>query len=157
MAVSESARQVREDAFEFFVAEAARIRLVDRRGVARVIVRSGAVVTGELSPHDVGDCLEMVDSSGHGLLVPVAAVSSIRGSRAALRDEAGPTRPRSLASRLRECWSAGGRLRVLLHTGEWTEGVITLVAADHVELVIADETCVVPYSAVEVWDVGRGV
>jgi hypothetical protein len=157
VAVSESARQVREDAFEFFVTEAARIRLVDRRGVVRLHVRSGAVVTGELSAHDDGECLELVDSSGRTVLVPVAAVSSIRGSRTALRDESRSSRPRSLASRLREHWSSGTRLRVLLHSGEWIAGVVTLVAADHVELVIASESCVVPFAAAEAWDLGPAV
>lgn len=149
--------EVREDAFELFMAEAARMRLTERAGDARVALRSGAVLTGELSAPGadaVGRHLHLVDSAGRSVLVSVDAVTAIIGASAALREESTGHLARSLASRLRECWAAGSRLRVLLCDGRWIEGGIVLVASDHLELIVGGDRWVVPFAASEAWDLG---
>ncbi|MDI1290493.1 MAG: hypothetical protein PSX37_11165 [bacterium] len=156
--MTDFSEQVRDDAFELFAAEAARVRLEDRTGDVRVVLRSGHILIGELSTSDVvSDHLELLDTRGRQLLVSTNAISVMHGSSAALRDEASGGASRSLASRLRETWSAGGRLRVLLASGEWLGGAIVLVASDHVELAIGGYPCVIPFAAGQAWDVGRAL
>ncbi len=156
--VTDFPEQVRDDAFELFTAEAARVRLEDRTGDVRVVLRSGHILIGELSTSElVSGHLELLDTRGRHLLVPTAAVSVMHGSSTALRDEAPSGASRSLASRLRETWSAGARLRVLLASGEWLGGVIVLVASDHVELATGGDHCVIPFAAGQAWDVGRAL
>lgn len=148
---------VRADAFELFMAEAARVRMTERTGPARVELRSGAVIVGALVPPDA-DAVErhllVVDRAGRRLLVFVDAVTALVGASAALRDESSARPVRTLASRLRECWTSGSRLRVMMRDGRWIDGAIALVAADHVELIVSGERWVVPFRAAEAWDLG---
>ncbi len=158
MMQSEPTTPLRAEAFEVFMAEAARVRLHERSGPARVHLRSGAVIAGELaSPADgaVEGHVLLVDDQGRHLLIPVASLSALVGASTALRDESRRGRPRSLSSCLRDCWAAGERLRVLLEDGRWIDGVIALVAADHVELTVGGERWVIPFAAGQAWDVGR--
>jgi len=148
---------VRDEAFELFAAEAARTRLADRAGNVRIVLRSGRVLVGELgTAEQVAGHLRLVDGRGRQLLVAVDAISTIRGSSTALRDEETAERSRSLASMLRETWALGERLQVLLHTGEWIGGAIRLVASDHLELVVGADDCVIPFAASEAWGLGPG-
>ena len=158
MMQSEPTTPLRAEAFEVFMAEAARVRLHERCGPARVHMRSGTVIAGELaSPADgaVEGHVLLVDDEGRHMLLPVASVSAVVGASVALRDESTRRRARSFASCLRDCWAAGERLRVLLEDGRWIDGVIALVASDHVELSVGDERWVIPFVAGQAWDVGR--
>lgn len=148
--------QVRADAYELFMAEAARMRLVERSGPARVILRSGVALSGQLVPPDgpnaVHGLIDLLARDGRRLRVPAEAVVALVGASAALRDEGSSGPPRSIASLLREIWATRGRARTLLRDAGWIEGAIVLVGADHVELESAGERWVVPFAAVDVWD-----
>ena len=137
---------LREEAYEVFVAEAARCRLVDRVGAARVTLRCGVTLEGVLAP----DCADALD--GHlalrradaGVLhVAVSAVLQVTGSSPALRVEEGRL-PRSLASWLRECWSAGAVIRLIDGSGRQVAGRLAYVGADHVEVADGAGRTVVP-------------
>ena len=144
---------LRDEAHEVFVAEAARCRIVDRVGRARVSLRCGITLEGELAP-DSDDALEdhlvMTDEAGVSLLVPVAAIATMTGSRPALRSE-GRGRTRSLASWLRELWSTDEPVHLVDGSGRWAAGRLTYVGADHVELVSGESARVVPLASVEAW------
>jgi hypothetical protein len=147
---------LRADAYEVFVAEAARCRLVDRVGDARVTLGCGVVIQGELAP-DAGEAVDehlvLHGAGGVVRLVPVSAVVSVRGSRAGLRAE-GDRVPRSLTSWLREAWSAEEPLRLLDGSGRWTVGRLCFVGADHIELDDGEDPTVVPLTTVEAWQRG---
>lgn len=142
---------LRDDAYEVFVAEASRCRMVDRVGRARLLLRCGATLEGDLVPLDEGavdDHLLLRTHEGD-LLVPAAAIVSMTGSRPALRDEGAGCRTR--ASWLREAWSAGELVRVLGCTGRWVAGRVELVGADHVELDLDGALTVVSLASVDAW------
>jgi hypothetical protein len=80
-------------------------------------------------------------------------VTELTGSSAGLRREGG--RQQTLASVLRECWSAQTSVRVLRHDARWTVGRVVFVGSDHVELRLANEALAIPFSAVEAWDLGE--
>lgn len=144
--------ELRDDAYEVFVAEAARCRLVDRMGPTRMLLRCGEVVDGTLAPDPgeaVDDHLALRGPGGRLMLVPSAAIVSATGSRSALRTEGGVSR--TVRSWLREAWMAGDPLRVLDCRGRWTGGRLTLVGSDHVELEHDGLVTVVALSAVEAW------
>ncbi len=83
---------LRDEAYEVFVAEAARCRLVDRVGAARVTLRCGVTLEGVLAP-DCDDALDghlVLRRADAGVLhVPVSAVLQVTGSGPALRAEDG--------------------------------------------------------------------
>lgn len=146
------------DAIELFVVEATRVRLSERSGAIRLSLRSGVVVAGELiaTTEDRVEGHLLVDGTeGRRLLVATAAVAWIVGASTVLREEGSGPAVQTLASRLRECWGSGARLRALLPDGRWLDASIALVAADHVELMSADQNWVVPFASVDVWDLGR--
>lgn len=147
---------LRDEAYEVFVAEAARCRLVDRAGPARVALRCGVTLEGELvaaADDAVAEHLVLVAGDGGRRLIPVGAIVSMTGSRPGLRPEA-DQRARSLASSLREAWSSDELIRALDSAGRWTVGRMAFVGADHVELRHGDIRTVVPMAAVEAWQVG---
>ena len=147
---------LREEAYEVFVAEAARCRLVDRAGSARVVLRCGVTLAGELAPDHsdaVDEHLVLLGADGASRLIPVAAIVSLMGSHPGLRSEA-HQRPRSLASWLREIWASDEPIRCLDGAGGWTAGRLGYVGADHVELVHDDTRAVLPLTAVEAWQRG---
>lgn len=143
---------LRDDAYEVFVAEASRCRLVDRVGHARLLLRCGATIEGDLVPSgeaSVNDHVLLRSGEGE-LLVPTAVIVAMAGSRPALRSEA-DREARTLASWLREVWSDDAGVRLLDCTGRWITGRVDLVGADHIELAHDAVLTVVPYSAVEAW------
>ena len=145
--------ELRDEAHEVFVAEAARCRMADRVGRARVSLRCGVTLDGELAPDSddaIEDHLVMTDEAGVSLLVPVAAIAAMTGSRPALRPE-GQGRTRSLASWLRELWSTDEPIRLVDGSGRWVVGRLRYVGADHVEVVSGESARVVPLVSVEAW------
>jgi hypothetical protein len=147
---------LREEAYEIFVAEAARCRLVDRVGRTRVALRCGVSLEGELAPEydDAIDAhLMLLGVDGGSRLIPVDAIVSLTGSRPGLRPEADRI-PRSLASWLREAWAADEPIRLLDGSGRWVAGHLDYVGADHVELMHEDGCFVVPVRSVEAWQLG---
>lgn len=147
---------LRDEAYEVFVAEAARCRLADRAGPARVTLRCGVVLGGELEPQTddaVDEHLVLVGADGGTRLVRAAAVVSLTGSRPSLRPE-GDRVPRSLTSWLRETWSTDEVIRLLDGSGRWAVGRLGFVGADHVELAHGENRTLVPLTAVEAWQRG---
>jgi len=147
---------LRDEAYEVFVAEAARSRLVDRAGPARVSLRSGVVLDGELLPDSVDAVdghLALVGADGRTRLVRVSAVVSLTGSRPSLRPE-GDRAPRSFTSWLREIWSADEAIRVLDGSGSWAVGRLGFVGADHVELAHGESRTIIPLTSIEAWQRG---
>ena len=95
---------LRAEAYEVFVAEAARCRLVDRVGAARVALRCGVVLEGELVPDSDDAVDEHLVLRGAGdvtRLVPVSAVVSRPGfpARPAARGERRASIPHVVAAR----------------------------------------------------------
>lgn len=145
--------EVLDEAYEVYVAEAARTRVVDRDGAAHVRLRSGAAVDGVLVHDDpIAGHLSLRLPTGERAVVPVTGLVAMRGTRRRLRPESTGEDSRSLASWLRDCWSSGARLRVrTADAGTWS-GILTDVGADHVGLRdAAGEDWVLPVSSVEAW------
>ena len=145
---------LRAEAFEVFVAEAARSRLVDRTGDISVRVRSGSALRGRAFEAGfvarVDGHLVLITADRRAMLVPVGAVVTLTGASGSLRDEGAPAR--SLASVLRDCWHAGDVVRVLCADGRWLSGRLTVVAADHADLAGADGATTVAYAGAEAWE-----
>ncbi len=121
--------ELREDAFDIFVVESARGRLVDRHGPVQVLLRSGSTVAGVTVPGDdsrLEGHLVLRTDRGREALLPVAAIVTMLGSRPGLRsgDEPGPARTPTpgITRRLRQAWRAGERVRVLTCQGRWIGG-----------------------------------
>jgi hypothetical protein len=147
---------LRAEAYEVFVAEAARCRLVDRVGSARVSLGCGVVLEGELAPDSrdaVADHLVLRGAGDVIRLVPVSSVVSIRGSLPGLRTD-GDRATRSLTSWLREAWSTDQPMRLVDVAGTRVVGRLGFVGADHVELVDGEVRTVVPLASVEAWERG---
>lgn len=148
-----------DEAYEVFLAEAARLRLVDRRGAVRIQLRSGIHIEGDLSDMlRVRAHLGVTTTSGSVVLVATRAVAVLEGSSRGLRSEcaADPESDVTLTSWLREAWRAGALLRVMCGDGLVRVGTLRWVGADHAEFVGADgdHAWVVPYDSVEAWAVG---
>jgi len=152
--------ELREDAYEVFVAEAARGRIVDRVGAARVVLRSGVSIEGRLvtDPDSRIEDHVVLQRSGRELLVPLGAVVTIIGSRPGLRPDLAPDRPAALTPRitmrLREGWQSGDRVRVLTLVGQWIGGVIVHVGADHVDIDDDGTVVTVLLRAADAWELG---
>ncbi len=148
---------VRAEAFEVFVAEAARARLADRVGSVRVSVRCGHVVIGDLDATPEGEVaghLQLVDVTGRRLLIPAASVLVMTGSRPGLRAEEPSRAARSITARLREAWILDESVRALLVDGRSVGSRLLHVGADHVELDEGATGMVVALGAVDVWVIG---
>lgn len=145
--------QVREEAYEVFVAESARGRMVDRVGEVTLLLRCGQAIEGELRPQD-DDCvaghLVVAEDSGRLLLVPDTAVVTMAGSRPGLRPE-GQDRERTLGSWLREARQGDDRVAALLCDGRWINGRVAHVGADHVDLVSGGCSTTIAVITVEAW------
>ena len=150
--------QAREEAYEVFVAESARMRLVDRVGPVDLWLTCGAIVHGTLEDgFPIAEHLALRGHVGDEIVVPCSAVVMLRGSVAALRPEDAPKmRERTVASWLRALWAEGAVLRILLSDGQHRSGALGRVAADHVELIGTDESepFVIPFSSVQMWRTG---
>lgn len=142
---------LRGDAYEVFVAEAARCRLVDRVGRARISLRCGATLEGDLVPQGEGAVVDhlVLRADDGDLLVPAMAIVSMTGSRPALRIEG--VRSRTLGSWLREAWAADERVRLLGPSGRWVAGLVDLVGAEHVELDLDGVLTVMSCASVDAW------
>ena len=144
--------QVRDEAYEVYVAESARGRMVDRVGEVTLLLRCGQVIKGELRADDdsVAGHLVVAEPSGRLMLVPDTAVVSMTGSRPGLRPE-GRDRERTLGSWLREAWQADDVVAALRCDGAWINGRVSHVGADHVDLVRDGCSTTIAVTAVEAW------
>ncbi len=145
-----------DEAYEVFLAEAGRLRLVDRRGPVRILLRCGVAFDGELTDDvRVLAHVPVTTPSGGIALVPTRAIAVLEGSSRGLRDESAAEAGGdvTLGSWLREAWREGGLVRVTCGDGRVRAGVLRWVGADHVELHGADpaHTWVVPFDSVEAW------
>lgn len=146
---SELDAEVRSDAFEVFMAEAARMRIQDRIGRARIVLRCGVWLDGDIAGDDVivGHlCLR--ERSGRRLVVPVSSITTATGSRPGRREDGAE---RTVSSWLREAWAAGDRLQLLTRDGRWIAGRLAHVGADHVDLVGEPDAVTVPFTAVDAY------
>ncbi len=154
-----------EEAHEVFLAEAARTRLLDRRGTARIALRGGGEVRGVIveEPHVLGH-VALRDPDGTTSLVALDAIGFLTGSEVRLRPETGASATASavgdagctLASWLREEWQRGSVLHVLDRSGSRWAGRATFVGADHAELDCPTGLVVLPYAAVDCWSTPPG-
>lgn len=145
-----------DEAYEVFLAEAARLRLADRRGAVRLQLRCGLPVEGALVDDlRVRGHLSVTTASGGVVLVATHAIAVLEGSSRGLRVECAPDAASdlTLTSWLREAWRAGALVRVTCGDGLVRVGVLRWVGADHAELFGADgvHEWVVPYDSVEAW------
>jgi hypothetical protein len=144
----------RDEAREIFVAEAARTTLADRIGPAVVVLRCGAVLRGSLVESRAQTVPEgfvaiRTDESRY-LLVNASSIVAISGTAPRLSEEG--SRSTRAGSLLREAWSLGQVVRVLLADGRWLVGTIGFVGADHVDIDAADGRWTVPIPSAEAWD-----
>ena len=144
--------ELREEAYEVFVAEASRCRMTDRCGDVAATLRCGVTVKGRMLPEWMDGHLAMRTDAGAELLVPTAAVVVILGGAPSLRREGEIAA--TIGSALRESWSGGRTIRVLLADGAWRQGEVDFVGADHVTLRIVDMLVTIPMVAVEAWQLG---
>lgn len=152
---------LREDAYEVFLAEAARCRLLDRVGVARILLRSGVVIDGLLTAEEepaLEGHLTVRTPAGREVLVLLAAVVTITGTSPGLRPEA-ESAARALAApritaRLREAWRSGEQVRALTSRGVWLTGVVTHVGADHVDVDVDGSCVTVALQSADAWELG---
>lgn len=145
-----------DEAYEVFLAEAGRLRLVDRRGSVLLHLRSGGQVHGTLGDDvRVLAHVGVMTPRGGLVLVPTRAIVVLEGSWRGLRTESASDAGSdvTLASWLREAWREGVLLRVTCSDGLTRVGVLRWVGADHVELEGGDPSraWVVPYDSVEAW------
>jgi hypothetical protein len=150
--------ELREEAREVFVAEAARTRMIDRRGVARLLLRCGETLDGDLVPagaEHVDGHLTVLTSADREVLVAESSIVSVTGSEPALRLESS-ARPRTLASWLREAWDLGVPVSGLTCRGVWVRGSIVRVGADHVDIGPVGDVVTVPFTAIEAWSRSAG-
>ena len=151
---SEVDSNLRAEAFEIYVAEAARCRLDDRSGDVCVTLRSGALIKGAAlgarAVPRVEGMIVLAEAHRGTVLVAASAVMSMTGATGSMRDEGAPTR--SLASVLRDSWGAGDTVRALGADGQWRSGRLAMVAADHVDLEGAGGVTTLAVPGVEVWE-----
>ncbi len=146
--------QTRDDAAEVFVAEAARVRLADRHGPARLVLRSGTVLSGVLrGDGEVVMGVLQLDDDDRYALVRRTACLRIVGSTPTLRPDGSGPRPRTLASVLRDWWSAADAVRVLCADGTWLDGPLRMVGNDHAVLEAGGVPIVLPFDGVDAWTV----
>jgi hypothetical protein len=142
---------VRAEAYEVFVAEASRCRLVDRAGPVRLRLTCGVTLQGTLDPaSSVSGLLSVREPVGRHVLVDPEAVAHMVGSHAVLRDEDRPPE-QTLGRWLREAWADGDPVRALDCGGEWHGGPVIFVGADHVGLAAQTGPIVLPWCSVQAW------
>lgn len=144
--------EVVEEAYEVYVAEAARTRLTDREGAAHLRLRSGSLLEGDVvADEPIAEHLRVLLATGEVAIVPVTGLVAVRGTRPMLRAEESDGSS-TLSSWLRSCWLGGVRMRATTVDGlAWT-GTIAEVGADYVSLVDdAGEFWLLPVASVECW------
>ena len=148
---AEQDADVRAEAREVYLAEAARCRLADRHGRGQVLLRCGVRLEGEWRPQEpVAGFVLMLDGEGRQHLVAERSIVVVTGTQSGLRVEP-PVRERTLGQWLREAWEDGHPLRVLDASGDWHCGAIAFVGADHAVLSTDGGSVVLPYGTVQVW------
>jgi hypothetical protein len=135
---------LRDEAREVYVAEAARTTLASRSGHAVVTLRSGVVLKGQ-----VVDARVRPVPNG---FIAIESVVTVSGTTPRLVQEDGSLP--LLGSLVREAWSVGESVRLLLADGRWVPGVIAFVGADHVDIASGDARLTIPLGSVEAWDLG---
>jgi hypothetical protein len=142
---------LRSDAREVFLAEAARCRLADRQGRGQVLLRCGVRLDGEWCPHErIVGCVTLLGPDGRRQLVAEEAIVLVTGTRSALRVEA-TGREATLGRWLREAWDDGDILRALDASGGWHAGPVAFVGADHVAIETDMGAVVLPTGTVQAW------
>ncbi len=144
---------MRDEAYEVFVAEAARLRLVDRTGPVSLLLRCGHVIDGALdgssSPRIV-DHLTVRELGGRILHVSSAAIVTATGSHPGLRREY-EVPGRTLTGWLRDAWQADAWVAALTCDRRWVCGRPLRVGADHVDLAQHGQVVTIALAAVEAW------
>jgi hypothetical protein len=140
---------LRDEAYEVFVAEAARSRLQDRVGSVRLLLRCGVTLAGLLGGDEAIDGhVRLAEATGWRIVVPVGAIATISGGRPGLGSASAG---RTITSWLREAWESGERIGVLIAGGQWRGGRLAYVARDYVDLVVHEAVVTVPLASVEAW------
>lgn len=148
---AEQDADVRAEAREVFLAEAARCRLVDRHGPGQVLLRCGERLEGEWCPQEpVAGFVTVLGNDGRQHLVAERAIAAIAGTQSALRVETG-ARERTLGQWLREAWAEGHPIRALDATGGWHTGPVAFVGADHAVIDTETGPVVLPAGSVQAW------
>jgi hypothetical protein len=145
--------EVVEEAYEVHVAEVARARLADRVGPARLRLRSGVFVEGDVVADEaIEGHLRVQLASGEVAVVPLAGLIALRGTRPRLRREDVRDGSGTLSSWLRRCRLAGLRMRACTVDGLSWSGTLSTVGADHVGLVDESGECwLICITSVECW------
>lgn len=145
---------MRDDAYELFVVESARSRLVDRTGRVRLTLRGDRTLEGAMGGEGLASVdghLWLTEATGRRLLIRTDAVVSIHGAERRIRDESGSSQGTSIGAWLREAWTLDDRLCALLPDGTMAGDRLVHVGADHVDLAKGRDVTTVPWVAVEAW------
>lgn len=165
--------EVLDEAYEIYVAEAARSRMVDLCGKGTIMLRSGRDVTGTLGAlPPVDGHLAVADESAGTSLIPLHAVVSMTGTFTQLRnelahdsahdtvDDQAHRSGQRLTGWLRDAWGTGVLIEILTCDGEVRRGRLTWAGADAVVLECADPArgdanleVVIAHDAVERWSI----
>ena len=165
--------EVLDEAYEIYVAEAARSRMVDLCGKGTIRLRCGRDVTGTLGAlPPVDGHLVVADESAGTSLIPLRAVVSMTGTFTHLRnelahdsahatvDDPAHRSEQRLARWLRDVWGTGVLIEILTCDGEVRRGRLTWAGADAVVLECADPArgdanleVVIAHDAVERWSI----
>lgn len=148
---AEEDADLRAEAREVFLAEAARCRLADRHGSGRVLLRCGVGLDGAWCPHErVAGFVSVDGADGRRYLLTADAIVLVVGTQSALRDESS-VRETTIGQWLREAWSDGHPLRALDASGSWHAGAIAFVGADHAVIDTDSGPVLLPTGSVEAW------
>ncbi|MCF8526705.1 MAG: hypothetical protein K9G24_01485 [Candidatus Nanopelagicales bacterium] len=157
--------EVLDEAYEIYVAEAARSRMVDLCGEGTIRLRCGRDVTGTLGAlPPVEGHLVVADASAATSLVPLRAVVSMTGTFAHLRNELAHDtahhREQRLTGWLRDAWGTGVLIEILTCDSEVRRGRLAWVGADAVVVESPDPArgdasleVVIAHDAVERWSI----
>jgi hypothetical protein len=139
----------RDEAVELYLAEAARLRVIDGTGPCRVVLRCGVTIEGVANPpgsERLRDHLCVRESSGRDGWIPSTAIVRLHGALAVGEDGAAS---RSLGSWLRERWAGGDIVRLLDRQGCWTTGAVDQVGADGLCLAAGGSRVVIPFASID--------
>ena len=142
---------LRSEAREVFLAEAARCRLADRHGRGQVLLRCGVLLDGEWCPQErIAGFVTLLGLDGRRQLAAEQAIVLVTGTRSALRVES-TGREATLGQWLREAWDDGDILRALDARGGWHAGPVAFVGADHVVIETDTGAVALPTGTVQAW------
>lgn len=148
---TEQDADLRAEAREVFLAEAARCRLADRHGAGRVLLRCGVGLEGAWTAEEpVAGYVCMLGPEGRRHVVAVDAIVLVVGTQSALRVETS-SRETTLGQWLREAWADGDVVRALDASGCTHAGPVGFVGADHVVIDTESGPVVLPTGTVQAW------